>query len=582
MNRRSANDTLRRCAFPRQCGLPRRGLSFVTMVVVALVSGGRASAVEPLLWEQTPYKIRVFLALAAEPELTPRLGLQLREAIVERTDMTIGSAWRLDAEPPPAELERLMLRSLATLSAESLPKDLLDLDFDKLMLLTVTARHGVYQVAARDFDLRARRAGLLISYVVPQRAKLSDETFRALLAAFVPLARVEGMIEEQAGKPAETPAAPPAAATPDAAAPQAEASPPAAGTIPPEQPPAGQPSAAQPPAEQPAAGGEPKPPPASSAAKTDDKPRNKQALLRLRAAGLPPLDPSITWVRPGDVFYSLTRTNDRGNKPKSIKPIDWTCLTVRSIVGGELTCDMNSGRRNPLGGRRRGRVEQLALLVRSAGKSTRLELWSRGDGKNEKTKYPLAGYDVYSHPGDSPKTELIGRTDYHGAVTVPDDAGAVRVLLVMHGGEPLARLPLLAGVDPVLRTEIADDDERLEAEGLVHGMQENFVDLVARRQMFIAQIRMRMEKEKTDEAKTLLAALRKLGRQEDYLNIVRQREEQTFSRDKGTQRKIEKLFEDTKVIINRFLSNSEVDKIEDEVNGKKAPGETADAPVAGQ
>ncbi|HUY36523.1 MAG TPA: hypothetical protein VMV69_27555 [Pirellulales bacterium] len=499
------------------------------MVCLALALGGRAPAAEPLLWELTPYRIRVYVALAVEPELTPRLASQLREAIVERTDTTIGSAWRLEALPAPPELEWPMLRSLATLSAESLPKELLELDFDKLMLLTVTARHGVYQVAARDYDLRARRAGMPISYVVPQRAKLCDEAFRALLTAFVPLARVEGMIEE----PKESP-------PPEAIAPSA--------------------------------------PPAAGAAPKEDKPRNKQALLRLRAAGLPPLDPSIVWVRPGDVFYSLTRTNDRDNKPKSIKAIDWTCLTVRSIAGAELTCDLNSGRRNPLGGRRRGRVEQLALLARAAGRSTRLEVWSRGDGKNEATKYPLAGYDVYSHPADSPKTVLIGRTDFQGAVTVPDDAGAVRVLLVMHGGEPLARLPLLAGVDPVLRAEILDDDERLEAEGLVHGMQENFVDLVARRQMLMARIHLRLDEGKTDEAKKLLDALRKLGRQEDFLSTIRQRKERTFSRDKATQTKIEKLFDDTEVVVNRFLTNSEVEKIEDEINAKTR-GEPA--PAAG-
>ncbi|HEV3023105.1 MAG TPA: hypothetical protein VGX76_11585 [Pirellulales bacterium] len=517
--------------------ISRKALALVAMAVAALASPSAvATSAEPAIWELTPYTIRAYVALSDAPELTPRLAANLREAIVERVDSMIGSAWRLEAVPAPAELAAAMLRSLSTLSVDDLPAGLVDLDVDKLLLVTVTADHGVYQVAARDYDLRARRAGLVVTYEFQHRAKLADEAFRAMLTAFVPLARVEGMIEDTK----DTPAA-------EAKPAEAQASPTAG--------------------EQPAAGAETAPPPTAEA-KQEDKPRNKQALLRLRAAGLSALDPSIVWVQPGDVFSPLKRTNDRENKLKKIDPIDWTCLRVQTIAGGELTCNMYSGRRDPLKGRRRGRVEYLALCVRAASGSSRLELWSRGDGKNEATKRRLPGYEVFSHPPDSTKTVLIGRSDMEGAVTVPDDGGAVRVLLGMHGGEPLARLPLVPGVEPLLRAEIPDDDQRLEADGLVHALQENLVDLVARRQMFEVRCRDLIEKGKLDDARRIVDQMRRLGRQEDFLSTIRQQKERTYSAEKATQKKIDKLFDDTEAVVNRFLSNAQIDKLEQEINEK--------------
>jgi hypothetical protein len=506
------------------------------LAAVGLAPPGQAFAAEPPIWEMTPYTMRAFVALSDAPELTPRLAANLREAIVERIDSMIGSAWRLEAVPAPAGLARPMLRSLAALSIDDLPEEIVELDVDKLLLVTVTADHGVYQVAARDYDLRARRAGLAISAEVQHRAELADETFHAMLAAFMPLARVEGMIDE----PKETPStetAPPAEA--QAAPTEGEQPAPAA-------------DAAKP----------------ADGAKPADAPRNKQALLRLRAAGLPALDPSIVWIQPGDVFSPLKRTNDRENELKKIDLIDWTCLRVQSIAGGELTCNMYSGRRDPLRGKRRGRVEHLALCVRAPRGPTRLELWSRGDGKNEATKRRLPGYEVFSHPPDSTKTVLIGRSDIEGAVTVPDDAGAVRVLLVMHGGEPLARLPLVPGVEPILRAEIPDDDQRLEAEGLVHALQENLVDLVARRSMMDVKSRALMEQGKFPEALKVAEQMRRLGRQEDFLNMIRQQRERIYSSEKAVQKKIDKLFDDTEAVVNRFLSNAQIDKLEQEINEK--------------
>jgi signal recognition particle GTPase len=119
-----------------------------------------------------------------------------------------------------------------------------------------------------------------------------------------------------------------------------------------------------------------------------------------------------------------------------------------------------------------------------------------------------------------------------------------------------------------LRAEIPDDDQRLEAEGLVHALQENLVDLVARRQMFEVRCRTLIEQMKLDDARKIVDQMRRLGRQEDFLSTIRQQKERTYSAEKATQKKIDKLFDDTEAVVNRFLSNAQIDKLEQEIDEK--------------
>lgn len=439
------------------------------------------------VWELTPYRIRVLLAVASKPELTERLAEQVRAIVTERSDSSIGAAWDLHFEPAPAALQTAMLASLDTMTAASLPAELLDGDDDKAILLTIDYRNGDYLVGARDFDLRCRLDTAAVYRSVVDRATLGDEAFRAVAAAFAPLAQIES--------------------DPD----------------------------------------------------KEDKARFK---LRLRAAALPLIDPTLMAVRPGDVFRGAIRFNDRDGKLRKLMPLDWTFLTVQEVNGSELAANLHSGLRSPLSGRRRGRSEQLALLTRPPGGSTRLQLGSRALAGKPGSSRPLAGYDIYSHPADSPTTTLLGRTDGRGELTVPADASPVRVLLVKHGGETMARLPIMPGLLPVAHAEVPDDDARLAAEGQVTGLQENLVELVANRAVLMVRIRARMRDGKLDEAKQLMEELRKLGRQDELSLLIDMRKRAAISDDPRMQKKIDRLFEDTREIVNRFLSQADVDKLE--------------------
>lgn len=452
---------------------------------LGLLAAGDVQAAQSV-WELTPYRIRVLLAVAPKPELTAHLAEQVRAVIGERANTSIGAPWDLRVEAAPAALSRAMLKSLDALSFESLPGELLEGDDDKAILVSLDFRQGSYLLAARDFDLRSRLETAAVVRSVASRPTLGEEAFRAILAAFAPLAQIERVAD-------------------------------------------------------------------------------KQATLRLRAAALPAADPTLAGVRAGDAFRAVIRFNDREGKLRKLMPLDWTFLTVQAIEGSEMNCNLHTGLRSPLSARRRGRSEQLALLTRPPGGSTRLQLRSRAAGGKQGGARPLPGYEIFAHPADSPATVLLGRTDGRGEIVVPADSSAVRVLLVKHGADPLARLPLMPGLIREAQAELPDDDARLAAEGEVAGLQENLVELVANRAVQMYLIRTRMKDGKLEEAKQLMQELRKLGRQDDLSLQIDLRKRATISPDPRMQKKIDRLFEDTREIVNQFLNQGEVDQLETEL-----------------
>ncbi|MBI2823162.1 MAG: hypothetical protein HYX69_00570 [Planctomycetia bacterium] len=289
----------------------------------------------------------------------------------------------------------------------------------------------------------------------------------------------------------------------------------------------------------------------------DDKGR---VTLRLRAAALPPRDASLVFATPGTIFRPVIRANERTGKPRRIQAPDWTFLTAESVEGPLVKARMVTGVGNPLSSRRRGRTEQLALAVRPPEGSTMLELRAPGNEGR-----PLAGYQVYSHPADSKETMLLGATDYAGEARIDPGDGGVRVLLIKSGSAVVARLPILPGLVPTMTARVSDDDRRLQAEGFITGFQEQFVDLIARRQVLMARVRARIKAGKKEEAKELFDQLRRLATQQDLSRTLLVERQRLISSDPRARQRIDKLFDDTQAVINRFLDSSQLDQLEREL-----------------
>ena len=578
------------------------------------------------VWELTPYRIQLLAGFAPAPELTPQLQADLLGELTERTDAVVGAPWDVtllplvpgerptlpaDATEPahkgreiffsrqtgcarchrpplysdggwpdaegrfalrdvgtrlPEAAEQLRLDTPSLLGLGSLaaylhhrqaktleqvftdfnPQDkhgrtshlsddeilalveflqyLQPPDFDKVMVLAFSPAAGGYRVTARELDLRTRLWGPPVSRQVWQLAKLRDAALGAMLEAFAPLARVESV-------------------------------------------------------------------------------KQKQVVLRLKAAALPPRDKGLTLVGPGDVFRPVIRYNDGEGNPRQIAPVPWTFCTVEKISGEktgrrELHCRLHTGYRSPLSGRRRGRVEQLALAVVPPQRPSTLVLKSRSEPRQL-----LAGYDVYAHPPDSrvvgqaahdvrvvaapsgdaevlqvlakpvERLQRGSRTDRQGRLTVPPVENPLRVLLVRNGGEPLARLPMVPGLQPELIAEIANDDQRLEAEGFLTGLQEELVDLVTRREVLFALTRARIEAGQLDKAGELIDELRRLDKsQSDLAKVLAQQQRKARSDDPVVQAKIEKLFGDTQKLLDTYVDPEDTEELRRELRKAKQSG----------
>ena len=282
----------------------------------------------------------------------------------------------------------------------------------------------------------------------------------------------------------------------------------------------------------------------------------EEIALRLRASGFPARDAAYSPVVPGSLFRPIIRYDDRQGKPKRIMIMPWTFLRVEDVPGTGLKCKVHSGIRNPLGGRRRGRVSQLALAVINPDKPTRLVLKSRTDPDRV-----LVGYDVHCQAPGSKSTELVGRTDRRGSVTVEPSDSVLRTLYVKHGGALLARLPMVPGISDQLEVPVADDDLRLEAEGFITGVQQELVDIVSRRAMLVARAKSRLKAGKLDEADSLIRELHVLGNRAKLAALLDQEKRRTFSKDAAMQRKIELMFDDTRKLLFEYVDPKQAEEL---------------------
>jgi len=287
----------------------------------------------------------------------------------------------------------------------------------------------------------------------------------------------------------------------------------------------------------------------------DEKDKRRVA-VRLRAAALPTRDEDLRLVAPGQVFRPVFRYYDRDGAFRRAGAMPWTFLTVESLpesraTPGEIFCRLHTGLPNPLSARRRGRVEALVLGAVPSGRASTLRLRSRTDRER-----PLVGYEVFSHPPGAKTTVRLGATDRYGELRIPPAAESpLRVLLVKSGDRPLARLPVVPGLEATLPpAEIADDEGRLEAEGVITGLQERLVDLVTHREVLYVRAKRQIDDRKFDEARQLIDELRRLPDAAQFTLRLENEKKRIGSDDPVVQAQIDGLFDDTRKLIDKHLT----------------------------
>ncbi|MBN1588190.1 MAG: hypothetical protein JW888_01610 [Pirellulales bacterium] len=297
----------------------------------------------------------------------------------------------------------------------------------------------------------------------------------------------------------------------------------------------------------------------------------KEVTLRLRAGGLPVRDPTLRRVQPGDVFQPMMRYDDRAGNLRKIIPVPWTFLVVDQCDSEAFRCTLHSAMLSPMSGRRRGRVDPLALAVRPAGTSTRVVLKGRVEPKPL-----LAGYDIYEQALNSKKTTLLGKTDVDGGIRVGRGAHPLRLLVVKSGKVLLARLPVVPGLMSVETAEIRDDDQRLEAEGFITAMQLNLLDVVTRQKILLQRGRKYLAEGKLDLATKQVEELRELPRRSDLLRQLENKQDKVVVEDRWTKTKVDELFNDTRKLLEKHLVSEPIDVLDRDVAAakKKSPAKT--------
>lgn len=287
--------------------------------------------------------------------------------------------------------------------------------------------------------------------------------------------------------------------------------------------------------------------------------------MRWRAAGLTPRDKSLVWVRAGTVFQPVLRRNDREGHLLGVLAVPWTFLVVDQVVRAELKCTMHTGLPGPLSTRRRGRIEQLAVALIPPEKPTRLLLESRTEPRQA-----LPGYDVFEQAADGKSLRLVGRSDRRGTIAIRPAKQPVRVLVVKHGGEMLARLPVVPGWPAELTAAIPNDDQRLAAEQAITEFQEMLVDLVTRRELLLARARVAIKAARFDQVETLINDLHMLESREELDRRLNQLQSRIVSNDAAVQRKIDALFADTRKILEEHVRPDTIEQLRHQLSQAQA------------
>jgi hypothetical protein len=157
------------------------------LLAVAALAPGPSAAAES--WDLAPYRISVIIAV--DPAAAPVRGLasELKADSPARAAAAIGGAWQLQAQIAPVDLRQSITDRIAEFGRDQLPADVLK--SDKVILLAVNRAGVQTAISARELDVTTGLWNAAVTRHTSQPGQITGEAFRAVVAAFAPLARIE-------------------------------------------------------------------------------------------------------------------------------------------------------------------------------------------------------------------------------------------------------------------------------------------------------------------------------------------------------------------------------------------------------
>ncbi|MGE3780412.1 MAG: hypothetical protein AB7F89_24705, partial [Pirellulaceae bacterium] len=486
----------------------------------ALNPVARVQAVIP--WEYSRYRVRVWIAACASPELGATVRKQLLSEVQRRGDAMPDAPWHWLVSAPPESLAHTVAyvpESLTDAHIAAADKDALK--DDKIIWISLRATPRDVTIRARELDCHARTWSPVAEQVVRQSERIGQAAFDAAVSVFAPLLR----IEEGQGKTCIGRNRTGGLITEDSIAYL------------------GPGDVLQPIFRQNDRYGEPLP--------------NRVQALPFTFLHVVSQDAQSSSLLTCNVHSGMrTPIHGRGSARRErwalkVRPVqDTTLLHVvsRPAARGEPSV--------PLAG-----LEVYAKTPPLVPPSVETE---QERLEAEKRNPP----------------ELLGITDWRGSLQLPRSPDPLRLVYIKNGGLLLARLPMVIGLDDRLQAEVPDDNPRLQAEGFVRGMSGEIMDLVVQRQLIRVRFQKRLEEGKLDDAQKLLDDFRGLKSLNDMLRTL----DQQMTRQKPTnnpavRQRVEKLYADEREMIAKYVDVELLNMMQRQLSAARANPTPAPKPA---
>lgn len=339
--------------------------------------------------------------------------------------------------------------------------------------------------------------------------------------------------------------------------------------------------------------------------------------VRVRAGELLDGPDHPAYIGPGDVLVPMYRINETNGRPKTIQAIPWTYLVAFDEAASKMQCAIYSGTKAALIGRPPSRrLIKLGVLAKPQRAATELQLVALG------TEAIMPGSGVYRRTPGTEDLEFVGRTDWRGVIRIehpetplvhfevlqesaeqpaaarpepgapPADGSTgsgstgsgstgsdaapasapkpvieprtqqanepLYIYYIKNGTSLLARLPVVTGLYDLEVARLPDDSRRLQAEGLIKGLENQIIDTVLRRRLLFARIEKAVDANKRSEAESLVKELRAAKDYKyfsDQLNAIQSRilAGGQSGLSGGDQRRIDRLFGVIREAIQQYL-----------------------------
>lgn len=305
--------------------------------------------------------------------------------------------------------------------------------------------------------------------------------------------------------------------------------------------------------------------------------------LSVQAAALAPASPLGQVVKVGSVFRPSRIFQKPDGSTLQVAEIRWTYLVVESLNGPLARCQIVSSYSDPLSRRVARRSRLVAQGVKPVESPTRLRFLAAND------RSPLAGYSLEAQRLDGGSPFPLGLTDREGGIVVPVrfSEGLVRLRLLAGEIESLAEFPVMPGETADQRTLLVDP-KPLAVEMLtkLEALDDELLDLIARRSRYEAILKARIEADKWDEVEPWLKAVQDLPGKAVYQGRVKQ------LRDEATRRQAESKavvmtravlakLQDLDSMVERYLDDEAIKAYATDLAARKATtNKKAPTPVA--